>query len=47
VKIQNLISQTGENLSNNYIVYTLNRLLDNTPPDPLQVKLATSTKSKK
>jgi hypothetical protein len=38
VKIENLKSQTGEELSNNYIAYTLNRLLEETPPDPLHIK---------
>ena len=47
VKIENLISKSGEELSNNYIVYTLNRLLANTPPDPLQVKLAQFNTSEK
>jgi glucose/arabinose dehydrogenase len=38
VKIENLKSQTGEELTNNYIAYTLNRLLEETPPDPLHIK---------
>ena len=38
VNIQELTSQNGHTLSNNYIAYTLNRLLKNTPPDPLQIK---------
>ena len=39
VTIQKLSSSDGEELNNNYIVYTLNRLLKNTPPDPLQIKV--------
>ena len=44
VKIMNLTSQEGDDLTNNYIVYTLNRLLQNTPPEPLQIKTANSSK---
>jgi hypothetical protein len=44
VKIMNLTSQEGDDLTNNYIVYTLNRLLHNTPPEPLQIKTANSSK---
>ena len=48
VTIQKLSSSGGEELNNNYIVYTLNRLLKNTPPDPLQIKVsAKDTKGKK
>ena len=35
VKIKGLKSGDKEDLTNNYLVYTLNRLLSNTPPDPL------------
>ena len=38
VKIKNLKSSENGNLTNNYIVYTPNRLLDNTPSAPLQIK---------
>jgi len=37
VQINGLKSVDGETLSNNYLVYTLNRLLANTPPEPLQI----------
>lgn len=36
VKIAGLKNAAGEGLSNNYLVYTLNRLHSNTPPEPLQ-----------
>ena len=38
VTVQKLFSANGEELNNNYIVYTLNRLLKNTPTEPLQIK---------
>ena len=41
VTVQKLFSADGEELINNYIVYTLNRLIKNTPPDPLQIKVKT------
>ena len=44
VTVQNLTSSSGDKLTNNYIVYTLNRLLLNTPSDPLQIKSVNSTK---
>ena len=48
VTVQNLTSSSGDKLTNNYIVYTLNRLLKNTPPEPLQIKVATKdSKGKK
>jgi hypothetical protein len=48
VTVQNLSSSSGDKLTNNYIVYTLNRLLKNTPPEPLQIKVASKdSKGKK
>jgi hypothetical protein len=48
VTVQNLTSSSGDKLSNNYIVYTLNRLLKNTSPEPLQIKVASKdSKGKK
>ena len=40
VKIKNLKSSENGNLTNNYIVYTPNRLLDNTPSAPPSNKKA-------
>lgn len=37
VDIKGLSSSTGDPLSNSYLVYTLNRLLSGTPPEPLQI----------
>ena len=37
VNIEGLKSEKGEDLSNRLVVYTLNRLLENTPPEPLQL----------
>lgn len=37
VNIEGLKSEKGEELSNRLVVYTLNRLLENTPPEPLQL----------
>jgi len=39
VNIKDLKSATGVPLANAYYVYTLNRLLENTPPEPLQASL--------
>jgi len=39
VNIQNIKAQNGAPLTNGYIAYTLNRLLGETPPDPLQIKV--------
>jgi glucose/arabinose dehydrogenase len=48
VTIQNLFSSSEDKLSNNYIVYTLNRLIKDTPPEPLQIKrVSKSSNSKK
>ena len=48
VTVQNLTSSSGDKLTNNYIVYTLNRLIKNTPPEPLQIKVASKdSKGKK
>jgi glucose/arabinose dehydrogenase len=44
VNIQKLQSAAGVPLANSYFVYTLNRLLENTPPEPLQ---ASATKPRK
>ena len=38
VNIKDLKNSAGVPLSNTYIVYTLNRLLKGTPPEPLQTK---------
>jgi glucose/arabinose dehydrogenase len=38
VNIKGLKNSAGNSLSNTYIVYTLNRLLKGTPPEPLQTK---------
>jgi glucose/arabinose dehydrogenase len=38
VNINGLKSSAGVPLSNTYVVYTLNRLLNGTPPEPLQTK---------
>ena len=40
VNISGLTSATGQPLTNTYIVYTLNRLLQDTPPEPLQLNRA-------
>ncbi len=45
VTIQNVSSQDGDKLGNNLIAYTLNRLLENTPPDPLQFGESKSSNS--
>ncbi|MEN8783131.1 MAG: PQQ-dependent sugar dehydrogenase [Akkermansiaceae bacterium] len=42
VKIKGLKSADGTSLANSYLAYTLNRLLENTPPDPLHVSGTTS-----
>ena len=39
VNIQNIKAQNGAPLTNGYIAYTLNRLLGETPPEPLQIKV--------
>ncbi|MDB4652665.1 PQQ-dependent sugar dehydrogenase [Akkermansiaceae bacterium] len=44
VKIKGLKSADGTSLANSYLAYTLNRLLENTPPDPLHVSGTTSPK---
>jgi hypothetical protein len=46
VNIQNLKTKNGTPLSNNYIAYTLNRLLRDTPPDPLQINIDPKKESK-
>ena len=37
VTIKGMKAQNGTALANSYLAYTLNRLLENTPPDPLHV----------
>ena len=39
VNIQNITALNGAPLANGYIAYTLNRLLGETTPDPLQIKI--------
>ena len=46
VKIMGLKSEDGTSLANSYFAYTLNRLLENTPPDPLHVSGTASPKKK-
>ena len=46
VKIKGLKSADGTSLANSYFAYTLNRLLENTPPDPLHVSGTASPKKK-
>jgi glucose/arabinose dehydrogenase len=46
VRIQNMKSADGTPLANSYIAYTLNRLLENTPPDPLHVSRAAEPRKK-
>lgn len=46
VKIKGLKSADGTSLANSYLAYTLNRLLENTPPDPLHISGATLPKKK-
>jgi glucose/arabinose dehydrogenase len=46
VNIQELKSAGGVPLANSYFVYTLNRLLENTPPEPLQASLQKPGSSK-
>ncbi|MDB4512554.1 carbohydrate-binding protein, partial [bacterium] len=45
VNIRGLKSADGTSLANSYLAYTLNRLLENTPPDPLHVSGKASPKS--
>ena len=44
VNIRGLKSADGTSLANSYLAYTLNRLLENTPPDPLHVSGKASPK---
>lgn len=46
VKINGLKATDGTSLANSYIAYTLNRLLENTPPDPLHIGGGASPKKK-
>ena len=46
VNIDGLKAADGEPLANTYLVYTLNRLLENTPPEPLQASHAKPTPKK-
>ena len=46
VKINGLKAADGTPLANSYIAYTLNRLLENTPPDPLHISGVASPKKK-
>jgi glucose/arabinose dehydrogenase len=46
VDIRKLTSAAGVPLANSYFVYTLNRLLENTPPEPLQASLSKPARSK-
>ena len=36
LKINKLIGQDGSKLENNVLAYTVNRLIENTPPEPVQ-----------
>ena len=47
LQITGLKSAEGIDLANGYFVYTLNRLLENTPPEPLQAGAFTPWKPKK
>lgn len=47
VDIKGLTSADGTPLANSYFAYTLNRLLENTPPDPLQFGGGKNSKSGK
>jgi len=44
VNIKGMKAQDGKPLANSYLAYTLNRLLENTPPDPLHVSGKASPK---
>ncbi len=47
LQITGLKDADGTDLANGYFVYTLNRLLENTPPEPLQAGALIPRKSKK